>query len=95
MAVPRKWIILLSVKQNHFHFIIAELRALAEMVKIPKDYFSEEKCAEAEHSYQFYFDDNDEVNESKLLEMCSRSISIYGLYELWERVWDLRKYSSL
>ncbi len=45
MAAKKTWVLLLSIKQDHFHFVMAELRALAEMMKIPTHHFSDADCA--------------------------------------------------
>lgn len=82
MAMKKTWVLLLSIKQDHFHFVMAELKALAEMVKIPAHHFSDADCAL--NNVRFNLKEDDDISEAKLREMCSRSISIYGLYELWE-----------
>ena len=43
--MKKTWVLLLSIKQDHFHFVMAELKALAEMVKIPAHHFSDADCA--------------------------------------------------
>lgn len=67
-----------------FRFVLAELRALSEVVGIPAFHFSEKFEADAQRRFRFDFEENEIITEKKLKELCDRSISIHGLYEIWE-----------
>ena len=78
-----------TLSKNHksnldFRFVLAELRALSEVVGIPAYHFSEKFEADAHRRFRFDFEENEIITEKKLKELCDRSISIHGLYEIWE-----------
>lgn len=89
--MTRKWVILLGVKPGHFKFIIAELRALADLFSIPASHFSDEAADYARIHYRFNFTEDDCINESKLRDLCSRSVSVQALYELWDEAESYEK----
>ena len=54
------------------------------MVGIPASHFSQKFEEDALRRFRFDFEENEVINEGKLRELCDRSISIHGLYEIWE-----------
>jgi len=80
----RKWTLLLSINQGKFAFVLAEIRSLAEMVDIPARHFDDKSAEFARIHYRFTLVEDEDVNEEKLRRLCARSVSVYGLYEIWE-----------
>ena len=89
--MSRKWVMLLAIKQNHFDFLLAEIRALAEIFDIPKCEFSPERAKYARKHFRFNFTESAEITEEKLRKFCARSVSVHGLYEIWDEAENYEK----